>query len=120
MGFKGTPEFGRHFEAFHSFCLGLSGLTDKSSYIKPNIDTLREALLFIGAVGWFSFGRRLCRTRNGRAGLVPSETRLGDDVCIFLEVPIPFVVRKKGDHYQLVGPCCVRNMTDGQAFESGD
>ncbi|MCJ1405295.1 hypothetical protein MMC11_008522 [Xylographa trunciseda] len=59
-------------------------------------------------------GRKLCVTRNGYLGMVPSESRVGDSFCIFSGFPVPFVLRKQGEHYMLIGECYVHGIMDGE------
>lgn len=80
-------------------------------------DVVEGARHFNEACQIASSGRRLSRTDKGLVGLVPHESRIGDEIVVFLGVRVPFVVRKKGHHRQPVGACYVRNMMDGQALE---
>ena len=118
-----TEEYARMFEAFHAYFSRIARLVDEpwdASEAAYYGSLAKESVVFMQACRMACSFRRLCQTENGRAGLVPGQTIEGDRVCVFSGVPIPFVIRRKGDHYQLVGPCYVHDMMDGQAVESED
>ena len=120
---RDTEEYARLFEASHAYFSGIARLLDEprdASKVAYYRSLSEEAAIFMQACRIACSARRLCQTEKGRAGLVPGQTIEGDRVCVFSGVPIPFVVRRKGEHYQLVGPCYVHDMMDGQAVESED
>lgn len=111
------------FDAFHTYLSGIAWLLeerqDASEYAYYS-SLAEELTMFTQTCRVACSARRLCQTEKGRAGLVPGQTIEGDRVCVFSGVPIPLVIRRKGEHYQLVGPCYVHDMMDGQALESED
>jgi hypothetical protein len=50
--------------------------------------------------------RRLVGSKNGRIGLASADVEVGDCVCVFHGAGVPFVLRKKLDHYVIVGEAC--------------
>jgi hypothetical protein len=48
-------------------------------------------------------------------GLAPSGTEVDDIVCILKGSLCPVVLRKRDDHYVLVGTCHVLGLMDGEA-----
>jgi hypothetical protein len=77
-------------------------------------------------------GRKFCVMEGGRMGVVPPETRVGDQVRIVMGAQTPFVLRPAegagvgGDGqgtgekcYELVGECYVHGMMDGEGVTDG-
>jgi hypothetical protein len=50
-------------------------------------------------------GRRLAVTDKSYIGLVPTATQRGDNVCVLYGFTVPFILRRKDEHYTLVGNC---------------
>jgi len=61
---------------------------------------------------------RLCKTETGRLAQVPYGTEVGDVLAIFRGSEVPFVLRKHGDAYRLLGACYVHGVMDGQLCEN--
>ncbi|KAI0865764.1 hypothetical protein F4860DRAFT_264802 [Xylaria cubensis] len=59
----------------------------------------------------------LCFTQGRFVGLVPEATVAGDQICLFHGGNVPFVVRKKGPAYTLVGECYIHGIMNGQALQ---
>jgi Heterokaryon incompatibility protein (HET) len=119
FGVRASPDFQRHFEAFDKyFNAGSAAIEDVA--LPPDELKLKwyEAIPFCNALVWAFTGRKICRTDGGGMAMVPEKAGLADQICIFLGVPIPFVIRRAGDHHILIGPCYVHGMMDGQALES--
>lgn len=56
---------------------------------------------------------RVCLSRRGFAGIVPTITQLGDLVCIFHGSSMPFLLRKSEEregHYRLIGQSYINGM----------
>ena len=66
-----------------------------------------------------STGRRLAITKDGLLCLVPNASLPGDQLAIIGGMPIPFLLRPKGDRFAIVGLCYIHDMMDGQAFDDG-
>lgn len=61
------------------------------------------------------------RTEKGYFGLGPLLTRPGEDeVFVLPGMEMPFVMRSKGTHYELVGPCFVMGLMKGEAMDLVD
>lgn len=67
--------------------------------------------------------RRFCRTRDGRIGWVPAETRKGDAICVLLGAQVPFAIRRVqiGDdsRYLLLGESYMSGLMEGEGLEMG-
>ena len=68
-------------------------------------------------LGSATYGRRLFITSEGRVGLGPPGLQQGDVVTAFLGGYTPFVLRRRDDHYLLVGECYFHGHMDGEAAE---
>ena len=62
--------------------------------------------------------RRFFTTVSGYMGLGPPGMRTGDKICIFLGVEVPWVVRRDGEKYTLVGECYVHGIMDGEVIRA--
>ena len=115
--FEGLEAFYNWFK--HSYETGelgdeASAARHAAAYKEPQHKSILES------VGYVSIGKRMCQTTHRRIGLVPQTVLPGDKICIFLGAPIPFVIRPTGTRYQLMGPCYLHGMMDGQALELDD
>jgi hypothetical protein len=65
-----------------------------------------------------SCGRRISITERRYLGLVPAETQIGDYLCIFSGMQVPFVLRQepRSDQYSLIGECYIQGWMDGVLF----
>jgi Heterokaryon incompatibility protein (HET) len=52
------------------------------------------------------FGRRLSLGKKGTIGLVPADAQPGDFVCLLTGAKFPYLLRKKGRFYVVVGEAC--------------
>jgi hypothetical protein len=64
--------------------------------------------------------RRFFVTEQGYMGLSFPETRVGDIVCVFPGLEVPFIVRPDGEYYLLVGEAYVQGLMDGEAMQDLD
>ncbi|KAG7284225.1 hypothetical protein NEMBOFW57_010589 [Staphylotrichum longicolle] len=64
--------------------------------------------------------RAFAVTTNGRIALVPSHSKVGDAVCLFLGATHPQVLSRHDDgkHWTYVGPTVVDGLMKGEYFES--
>ncbi len=65
-----------------------------------------------------SHGRRVFRTETGVAGLGPAASQPGDYVCVLCGAIVPFVLRRRTDHWHLVGECFLPQIMKGECVES--
>ena len=64
-------------------------------------------------------GRRFFVTsRHHYMGMAPDITEPGNKICVLNGCCAPFVIRPKGNAYQLVGECFVAGIMDGEFMES--
>jgi hypothetical protein len=76
------------------------------------------------AIARCSVHRRVCASERGFLGCVPELSRPGDKIAILYGVATPYVIRKAkaeglGIVYEIVGPCYVHGMMDGEMLEEG-
>ena len=64
--------------------------------------------------------RRFGTTVLGYMGLFPAQARKGDGIAIIYGAHKPFVIRPKGQDYQLIGQCYVHGVMDGEAMKGVD
>jgi hypothetical protein len=65
-----------------------------------------------------SRNRRFCLTEGGKIGQVPNCARKGDEVWILLGAKVPFILRRVGSCYFLVGECYIHGIMYGEAVWS--
>jgi len=58
----------------------------------------------------------LCITSKGFLASVPYTTEARDCIAVFAGGQMPFVIRRTGDHYRLIGGCYVHGIMNGEAF----
>jgi hypothetical protein len=77
-----------------------------------------------------TLGRRMCRIEldfgnksEGRLGLVPRGAEVGDLICVFNGVDVPFIVRRielyenaGNEEYEVVGECYIHGLSEGEAL----
>jgi hypothetical protein len=63
--------------------------------------------------------QKLCRTRGGYVGLVPTSAEAGDHVCVLSGGIIPFVLRDSAERpgmFRMVGGCYIHGVMKGEAL----
>ena len=76
-----------------------------------------QAEKFLKRVGSYCEGRSFIKTREGYIGLAPQNAQLGDQVCVLLGCNLPMLLRSTSkSQYQVVGPCYVHGLMNGEAF----
>lgn len=73
---------------------------------------------FEGAYRQMTEGRRFFTTLGGYMGIGPPGMRPDDSICVFLGGNVPWVVRREGHEYTLVGECYVHGIMDGEFMET--
>lgn len=106
--------------------------SDNPTYFEPQytaiaVDRIGSEAEFKGILrsrqGMVCENRKLFCTAKGYYGIGLPDTCFGDLVCVFLGSKIPFIIRRKGDHYVLVGESYVHGLMSGEAIkemERGD
>ncbi|KAJ4293099.1 hypothetical protein N0V90_008381 [Kalmusia sp. IMI 367209] len=61
--------------------------------------------------------RRMVRTQKGYLALAPRSARVGDWIGVFKGGKMPLVVRKKGEHWILLGESYVHGIMKGEAWD---
>lgn len=61
--------------------------------------------------------RKLFCTDKGYYGIGSPDTCFSDLLCVFLGSKTPFIIRRKGDYYVLVGESYVQGLMSGEAIE---
>lgn len=59
--------------------------------LRTSISSLPDSIIYI--------------TRTGYSVLAPAQTQKGDIVAVLVAVNVPCVLRKRGDHYEMLGSC---------------
>jgi hypothetical protein len=59
---------------------------------------------------WRLMNRRFFITESGLLGMAPMKTRLGDYVCVISGSHVPFVLRKQGTRWKLIGDAYCRRL----------
>jgi hypothetical protein len=72
------------------------------------------------AVANASRRRRIFVMENGYMGLGPSSMNTGDVVCVLFGGDVPYVLRRKGSHWQFLGCCYVHGIMKGEALKGFD
>lgn len=64
-------------------------------------------------------GRKFAVLEDGRIGLVPECSKVGDEVAVLMGVAVPFVLRPIGDSntWQVVGDCYVHGIMDAEILK---
>jgi hypothetical protein len=68
------------------------------------------------AASRFCMGRKLFSTQRGMLGLGPRILKKGDLCCILFGAPVPFILRRDGEQYRLVGEAYVHGVMKGEAI----
>ncbi|KAL8410422.1 hypothetical protein RB596_000195 [Gaeumannomyces avenae] len=67
----------------------------------------------------YCFNRSFITTYNGRMGIGPSETEVGDTVSVILGGGVPYIIRRHGtDHWLFVGEAYVNGLMNGEAVKA--
>jgi hypothetical protein len=65
-------------------------------------------------------GRHVFISTSGFMGQVPDTACEGDEIAILFGTRYPYVIRRDGDQYLLIGPCYVLGLMEGEAMEDLD
>lgn len=75
--------------------------------------------IYQASVAYTAPYRKFFTTAKGTIGLGPRSMRPGDLVCVLCGGKVPFILRKDGPGYTLVGEAYVHDIMDGQALWEG-
>lgn len=65
----------------------------------------------------YALGRRFFVSEDGYFGLAPPDARKGDQVAVLYGSEIPFILRKIGSTFQIVGESYVHGLMSGEAVD---
>lgn len=65
-----------------------------------------------------AYHRRVFYTKSGHFGLGPANMKSGDEVVALFGGKVLYVLRRKADHYQLIGDCYVHKAMHGEVLEA--
>ena len=83
-----------------------------------NVQALTHtAIIFGHMVGSATIGRVFCFSNDKYMLLAPIGTKVGDKICVIHGLPVPFIIRPKGDMFLLVGECYVQGVMDGEVMD---
>lgn len=66
----------------------------------------------------FVMNRRIIRTSAGYIGLAPAATRCGDAVALFKGARVPFLIREKGDRWEIIGEGYIHGIMEGEVWDA--
>lgn len=72
---------------------------------------------FVSYLDQMTEKRSFIMTDNGYMGLAPVGTEVGDEVVLFLSCPVPLVLRRQADKFQVMGDTYIYGLMEGQVFE---
>ena len=65
----------------------------------------------------YALGRRFFVSKDGYFGLAPPDAQEGDRIAVLFGVNVPFILRKIGLNYQIVGESYVHGLMNGEIVE---
>jgi len=80
-------------------------------------DMLAPMLEYSRAYSIVAIQRRIGSSRRGYLGWLPSAAAPQDIICIPCGSEVPYVLRKDGDYYKLIGECYIHGIMLGEAVE---
>jgi hypothetical protein len=78
-----------------------------------------NARKFVDGFSRFYNNRRVFGSEAGGLGWRPDPMRGGDVVCVLNGMDMPFVVRKLGEAFVVIGNVYVHGIMDGEAMDAG-
>lgn len=72
---------------------------------------------FLDAVATACQERQVFMTSSGHPGVGPGATIAGDCLCVLYGANVPFILRRQGQRYALVGECYVYDLMHGEAVK---
>ena len=56
-------------------------------------------------------------TDGGYLGLASAATLLHDKICILLGCNVPLILRRRGEHHEIIGECYIHGIMRGEAMQ---
>ena len=95
----------------------LSAILQPSMEQVPHYSRGTQAETYLDFITAYCKERSLVKTREGNLCLAPRTAQPGDQVCVLLGCDLPMLLRPTSDsQYQVVGPCYVHGLMNGEAF----
>ena len=116
--YPAPDQYGTHFERYIQHANARAQGYPDMSRMDETTENHRAGnpLLYQAALGYLAPHRKFFRTKKGFIGLGPRSMRQGDLVCILHGGRVPFILRKEGSHYRLVGESYVHGIMEGEAM----
>ncbi|KAL4725655.1 hypothetical protein ACLX1H_007805 [Fusarium chlamydosporum] len=77
----------------------------------------RNPKQYVNLASNYCFFRSFIVSSTGKMGLGPSETRVGDSICVLFGGGVPYVVRSQGTKKALVGELYLEGVMSGEAIK---
>lgn len=110
---RGTEAMHRDFKAVRAYLKTIVPGDDNKDYVEMR-NTFARYIMALER----QHNRKPFVSSMGYVGLVPAQSRKGDVVCIVEGANMPFVFRRDGKLYRLVGEAYVYGIMDGEFMES--
>lgn len=72
---------------------------------------------YVNLASNYCFFRSFIVSSTGKMGLRPSDTRVGDNICVLFGGGVPYVVRSQGTMVELVGELYLEGIMKGETIE---
>ncbi|KAI1818309.1 putative heterokaryon incompatibility protein [Poronia punctata] len=100
--------------------IGESEMTEKQKgFIMAVAESSVSSGRFANISGVYTRERMFAVTERGYMGIVPPYSKVGDKVCIISGGQVPFLLRRVGDKWNLVGESYFHGMMDGEMLAQG-
>jgi hypothetical protein len=77
------------------------------------------ASVFHNMAVMYSCQRTFLTTQRGLFGLAPRGARQGDSIALLSGLKYPFVLRRNGERWHMLGPAYIHGVMDGEAWPQG-
>ncbi|GLA08256.1 hypothetical protein AnigIFM60653_009785 [Aspergillus niger] len=71
---------------------------------------------FLDRTAYHTCNRAIFNTNHGYVGMAPKGSRVGDQVAVFEGGSVPFIIRRWGQNWHIVGACYVHGCMQGEVF----
>jgi Heterokaryon incompatibility protein (HET) len=107
-------------EKYHKWKVWMEDVIQKGEIFSFVDFTEHRTRWFGMQVSRLTRGRCFFATRDGRIGLGPSDTQVGDAVCVFFYCPTPYILRHGPSVHRFVGEAYVHGIMHAQALDMLD